>query len=147
MNKNPLSFPLEYLFIGIVLLVAIAIFTMYLLESKKRYEKFKNSKPQPQIIMFYTTWCGHSRKMKPIFKEVKNELVTIDKTKNKKKLLKDLVDFKLVDCDSDSDNLCSLFKIKYLPTIILIKDGKKINYTGGPNLEKLYLFLKKELIN
>ena len=84
MNKNPLSFPLEYLFIGIVLLVAIAIFTMYLLESKKRYEKFKNSKHQPQIIMFYTTWCGHSRKMKPIFKEVKNELVTIDKTKNKK---------------------------------------------------------------
>ena len=99
MNKNPLSFPLEYLFIGIVLLVAIAIFTMYLLESKKRYEKFKNSKTSTSDnnVLYYTS--GHSRKMKPIFKEVKNELVTIDKTKNKKKLLKDLVDFKLVDCD------------------------------------------------
>jgi len=45
MNKNPLPFPLEYLFIGIVLLVAIGIFFMYLVESKKRYEKFMNSKP------------------------------------------------------------------------------------------------------
>ena len=70
MNKNPLSFPLEYLFIGIVLLVAIAIFTMYLLESKKRYEKFKNSKPQ--ILMFLQIGVVIVEN-ETIFDEVKNE--------------------------------------------------------------------------
>lgn len=145
MNKNPLPFPLEYLFIGIVLIVAIGIFSMYLIESKKRYEDFMNSKPQ--FLMFFTNWCGHSRKMKPIFDEVKNELVTVDKIKNEKKMLKELVDFKEVDCENDKSRMCSLFKIKYLPTLILIKNGKKIKYTGGPELEKLYLFLKRELVN
>ena len=131
MNKNPLPFPLEYLFIGIVLLVAIAIFLMYLKESKKRYEDFMNSKPQ--FLMFFTNWCGHSRKMKPVFDEVKNELVTVDKIKNEKKMLKEIADFKMVNCENDDTRMCSLFKIKYLPTLILIKDGKKIKYTGGPN--------------
>lgn len=140
MNKNPLPFPLEYLFIGIVLLVAIGIFTMYLLESKKRYDNFMNS--NPKLYMFYTTWCGHSRKMLPVFEEVQNESLVVD---NNKKNMKEIVDFKGVDCDKDSRKLCNLFKIKYLPTLILIKDGKKIKYTGGPELEKLYLFLKKEL--
>ena len=144
MNKNPLPFPLEYLFICIVLLVAIGIFFMYLVESKKRYEKFMNSKPQ--FLMFFTNWCGHSRKMKPIFDEVKNELVTVDKVKNEKKTLKEIVDFKMINCENDDTRICSLFKIKYLPTLILIKNGKKIKYTGGPELEKLYLFLKREAI-
>ena len=145
MNKNPLPFPLEYLFIGIVLLVAIGIFFMYLIESKKQYEKFMNSKPQ--FLMFFTNWCGHSRKMKPIFNEVKNELVTVDKIKNEKKMLKEIVDFKMVNCENDDTRMCNLFKIKYLPTLILIKNGKKIKYTGGPELEKLYLFLKRALTN
>tara|TARA_B100001093_G_C26614420_1_gene921643 strand:- start:264 stop:692 length:429 start_codon:yes stop_codon:yes gene_type:complete len=140
-DRNPLPFQIEYLFIIIVLLVAVVIFTMYLLESKKKYEKFNTDKSI--FYMFHTEWCGHSKKMFPIFEIVQEESVTINGEIN---ALKDLVEFKPINCEDDKEKLCSTFKIKYLPTLILIRNGKKIKYTGGPELEKLYLFLKKELV-
>ena len=140
-DRNPLPFQIEYLFIIIVLIVAMVIFTMYLLESKKKYEKFNTSKSI--LYMFHTEWCGHSKKMFPIFENVQEESITIN---GERMTLKDLVEFKPINCEDDKDKLCNTFKIKYLPTLILIRNGKRIVYKGGPELEKLYLFLKKELV-
>ena len=80
-----------------------------------------------ELTMFYTTWCGHSQKMLPIWEKIKK--------KHKERVIT-----KLVDCDDDTENLCGQYQIRYLPTIILerMKEGKpyKAQYNLGPDFTR-----------
>lgn len=133
---NPLPFPPEYLFLGVVFTIGVVIVILHVLKSKKEYEAFQNYKPV--MYMFYTKWCGHSQKMLPIW----NSLIKDRRFTNK-------LEFKLVNCekDSESSNLCKKFKIKFLPTIFVQNDiVTKTYYDEGPNLNKLTNFTLKNLV-
>lgn len=137
---NTLPFPPEYLFLGIVLLVAIVVVVLHVLKSKKEYEAFQsqNKNEKPVMYMFYTEWCGHSQKMLPEWK-----------TFTENRIVKDKVEFKQVNCEKDdtTKKLCRDFSIKFLPTIIFIKnDGEKVMYNEGPDANKLLEFTKKQIL-
>ena len=88
-----------------------------------------------ELTMFYTTWCGHSKKMLPIW----NKIV---------KKHKDRIIANLVNCDNDTENLCGKYQIRYLPTIILerLKEGKpyKVEYNLGPNFRRFNEWVYEE---
>lgn len=135
---NTLPFPPEYLFLGIVLLVAIIVVVLHVLKSKKEYEAYQSQNQKPVMYMFYTEWCGHSQKMLPEWK-----------TFTENRIVKDKVEFKQVNCEKDdtTKKLCRDFSIKFLPTIIFIKnDGEKVMYNEGPDANKLLEFTKKQLL-
>lgn len=137
---NTLPFPPEYLFLGIVLLVAIIVVVLHVLKSKKEYEAFQSQSQneKPVMYMFYTEWCGHSQKMLPEWE-----------TFTENRIVKDKVEFKQVNCEKDdtTKKLCRDFSIKFLPTIIFIKnDGEKVMYNEGPDANELLEFTKKQLL-
>ena len=88
-----------------------------------------------ELTMFYTTWCGHSQKMLPIWEKIKK--------KHKERVIT-----KLVDCDNDTENLCGQYQIRFLPTIILerMKEGKpyKAQYNLGPDFDRFDEWIQSE---
>lgn len=133
MNKLPIA-P-EYLLYLIVLLIGITIFTLHVLKSKKIYEKFRESNNKPIFYMFYAEWCGHSKKMLPEWTKL------IDKYDTS-------IDFKLINCEMNKENrnLCKKYKIRYLPTLIFLKqDGTHELYNGGPDINNLVAFTEKQM--
>lgn len=135
---NPLPFSLECLFYLIVLLVGTIILVLYVLRSKNNYEKFEeNNYKKPLFYMFYTEWCGHSQKMLPEWNKLTTEF-------------SNSIDFKLVNCEKDntSKNMCSKFKIKYLPTLIFLKqDGTQKIYNGDADINNLISFTEEQIKN
>ena len=96
-----MKFHMEYVFILAVLIVSVMIVVINIKNTSKFIGSEKNT-----VYMFYTNWCGYSRKMLPIW-----DLVS------KKKEFKNL-NFKLIDCEkTQNKTLCGRYKIKYLPTI------------------------------
>jgi thiol-disulfide isomerase/thioredoxin len=85
------------------------------------------------IRMFSVGWCPHCKKALPEFQEVENEYA--GKTVNGYKL-----DFVVVDGEDPANKLVTdEYHVTGYPTIVLTKDGKKIEYDAKvdkPTLEK-----------
>jgi thioredoxin 1 len=87
------------------------------------------SKPKVYAL-FYASWCPHSRRFLPIFKEYEKS--------NPQECLEILVDFR--------EDLCDKYSIEYYPTVLLLKNGKvvkRLDVEPGSDLTKEQL---KELI-
>lgn len=82
------------------------------------------------ILDFYADWCGPCNRMSPIIDSVANIMPGF-------MFIKINRDFFL--------DLATLFKIKSIPTLIFLKDGKEIGrYDGGPlTQEKLATIINK----
>ena len=133
---NPLPFAPEYLLLGIVLLVGLVIVVLRVLKSKKEYEAFQDVNEKPVMYMFYTEWCGHSKKMLPVWNTL---------TQNR---IKNRVEFKMVNCEEDeqSKKLCRDFSVKFLPTLVFVKNnGESSMYNGGPDANELLKFTNEQL--
>ena len=80
-----------------------------------------------RVIKFYANWCGPCKRYGPIFEEVRKEY----KDNNN-------IEFYEVNVDKDKNGLASKFKVKSVPTTVLItSEGKVKNYVG--------LLTKKEI--
>lgn len=85
------------------------------------------------LIKFYAPWCGHCRRLEPTW----NDLGKFYENDDGIKIAK-------IDCTENSAE-CSKFEVRGYPTLLLIKDGKKIEkYQGGRDLEafKKYITAK-----
>ena len=69
------------------------------------------------LVDFWATWCPPCRQMSPIVDEIAKEL------KGKAK-------FGKVDVDSNKD-LATKYQIRSIPTLILFKNGKKVDQIVG----------------
>lgn len=84
------------------------------------------------LIDFWATWCGPCRIQGPIIEEIAKEMkgnVTICK----------------MDIDKNPSTP-TRFKVEYIPTIIIFKDGKMIEtFTGLTNKETILASLNKAM--
>jgi thioredoxin 1 len=85
-------------------------------------EALLQSKPKAYVL-FYASWCPHSQRFLPIFKDYAKL--------NPKECLTVMVDFK--------QDLCDKYGIDYYPTVLLFEKGrvkKRLDATPGLGLTK-----------
>ena len=110
----------------ILVLIILLIIGFY----KKTNEKLQNS--NNKVIFFYTKWCKHSQSFMPIWDKISN----INRMNN--------FQYLKIDCDTAEGTKMAIdFKITQLPTIYIVKNGKRIIYTGDSNGTELNAFLEK----
>jgi thiol-disulfide isomerase/thioredoxin len=78
------------------------------------------------VFYFTADWCGPCKKTRPIVEDLKKEGF----------------DFQMIDADYEQ-LLVSRFKVKSVPTFILIKDGEEVNrIVGAQTRESLLEFIQ-----
>ena len=87
------------------------------------FEKEVRKSNIPVIVDFYADWCGHCKKLKPVWDKAAEQV-----NKEEKRMLK-------VNCDGDVD--VSNYDIKGYPTILIFEDGEHKEYNGERTLEDL----------
>ena len=82
-----------------------------------------------KIVFYFTAeWCQPCKKVKPVVEEMKKEGFQ----------------FQMIDADYEQ-LLVKRFKVKSVPTFILLEDGKELNrITGAKTREELEEFIKNE---
>ncbi len=79
------------------------------------------SNQQPVLIDFWANWCAPCRQLKPILEKLANEYAGA---------------FRLVKIDTDQEaDLASMFGVRSLPTVLLLKDGKPLDGFMGARPE------------
>ncbi|CAD8119925.1 unnamed protein product [Paramecium sonneborni] len=83
------------------------------------------------FILFYKSQCQHSQKFLPKWEYLGYQI-------------KKFISVGAVDCEIEKD-LCSLFQINEVPTMILFKkDANLYQYSGNRTYESFYQFLEKD---
>ena len=145
-NKNSV---LIIVAVVLFLLIAIYIYVNYVSPAlslsyvaNKEYASTSttdNSAPDvADLYFFYTDWCPHCKKAKPIWNELKQQI-------NGKLINNVNVNLIEVDCDKD-EQIASKFKITGYPTIKLVYKDQIIEYDAKPDLNTLHQFLSTSLI-
>ena len=112
------------LFSLIILLIVYYVYTTYFKEGFESIDLDEETKTGKQLVLFYADWCGHCKKIKPVWDEAANEIKDKDK-----KMLK-------VNCGGGSEKekeIMEKYNIDGYPTIILFTNGKPSPYEGARN--------------
>jgi thioredoxin len=99
-------------------------------ESNFDQEAIEASKSKPVLVDFFAEWCGGCKIMAPMLDELEDE------AKGAYAIFKVSVE--------ESPALVEKYDVMSLPTVVLFKDGAKIEaLTGAQSKESLLEFLKK----
>jgi len=90
---------------------------------------FEQTKTGDWLIEFYAPWCGHCKKLAPIWEE----LATASKGK---------FNVAKVDCTVEKD-VCTDNGVRGYPTVKLFVDGKVHDYQGARTIEAFTSFVEK----
>lgn len=98
--------------------------------SQKNFNETMNSRVA--VIDFSAAWCGPCNMLKPILEEVSEEL-------------DGKVDFYNIDVDHNQD-IAMKYSIQSIPTLIVFKDGRKVEQqVGFQTKEGIYNLVKSHL--
>ena len=120
----------KLLLIVAILLIVYFVYATYLkegfeVEAGDFDEKVKDGK---KVVLFYADWCGHCKKIKPVWEKAAEKV-----NKEEKRML-------MVNCGDDGKGVSDLmgkYNIKGYPTIIIFEDGEHKEYNGERTLEDL----------
>ena len=84
-----------------------------------------------QVIKFYADWCNPCRMYGPTFDRVKQDL-------------QDIIEFTEINVEQDTENLSGEYKVKGIPTTVLIEDGEVRKSQSGRMAE---LQLREFILN
>lgn len=84
--------------------------------TKDNFEKEVLSSEKPVLLDFWASWCAPCRAMSPVVDEIAAEKADIKVGK--------------VDVETEKE-LAMQFKVRSIPTLVLIKDGQVVNRTIG----------------
>ena len=90
--------------------------------TKQNYEDEVLKSKVPVLLDFWATWCGPCKAVSPIIDEVGKEMLS------KAKICKINVD--------EEDELASLFKVRSIPTLVVINKGKVVAQSIGVKSKK-----------
>jgi len=76
------------------------------------------------FVMFYAPWCGHCKKLEPIWHQVSQSLHSSNIRVSK------------VDC-TRFPSVASEYNVKGFPTLLLLKNGEVFQYKGDRSREPL----------
>lgn len=100
----------------------------------KTFEQIVKDKSKDVLIEMYAPWCGHCKKLEPIFKELAKKF----------KSAKNLV---IAKVDATANDVPDEYKVGGFPTIYFAPTNKKNNplkYEGGRELDDFVKFLKEK---
>jgi len=90
------------------------------------------------LVKFYAPWCGHCMKLEPTW----IELAKLFQPKNSQLAHSDIT-ISRIDCTTNRET-CAEFEVNGYPTILLIKEGAKIEkYSRGRDLKSFKDYLSK----
>jgi len=99
-----------------VLLLILILVALYLNNQDKKKEGYEKLEDEIIIMIFVADWCPASKYYKEKeHDKIKNELLKENKN----------IKFKFIENNEDNDKLFQENKIKYLPSLIVDKNGKK----------------------
>lgn len=120
----------------VIILVLVISFLLYIIatnntQSKKTNITIKktNISSKPILMLYYTNWCGWSKKFLPVW----------DQLSNSRKLN---IAMQKIDCEKNK-NQCS--GIPGFPYVVLEKGDKRIEYKGNRTSADIINFVKKNL--
>ena len=99
-----------------------------------------NREGDAELIFFFADWCPHCNRAKPDWDNFKNSF------DNKKVGLFNLTCTD-VDCSEGNSPLIQEYSVDGYPTVILKKDGERIDYDASINEDNLQQFITQFLEN
>ncbi|KAG8935469.1 hypothetical protein FRC02_008020 [Tulasnella sp. 418] len=89
----------------------------------------KYSAMGPLFIKFYAPWCGHCKKLAPVWEEFASQM-------------KGIINIAEVNCDENS-RLCQSQGVSGYPMLFYYRNGAKVDYRKARTLEALKEFVEK----
>ena len=106
-------------------------------ENKELVNNAEDQTSECELFLFYTDWCPHCVKAKPIWEKLKNDYQT-------KMINGTVIHFKDIDREQHAE-MAEEYEVDGVPTIILVKNGNKILYDANPDYDNLVQFLHQYL--
>jgi len=126
----------------VVVFVALVIYLYNTYIRKPQYienDEFESSgeeyKEDVTVILFYTNWCPHCKKAKPIWNKFKGDY---DGVEVNGKIMR----FQEVDCEKEEE-IADQYKITGYPTIKMVKKDEVVEYDAKPDYDTLRQFVEK----
>ncbi len=115
-----------------VIMLIIIMFIMHLINPIERMTPSNYKGKKVKLYNFNTSWCYYSKILMPVWKKLEKHY------KNNKYV--EIVDVK---CDEKQNKkMCKQYKIRSYPTIIKVKNNKKIIYRGERTVKDLIKFIE-----
>lgn len=127
-----MKFKLPLTLTGLIVIPVIIYFLIRYLYK----EGFTSVKPYKELLFFTLEGCGHCEKMKPTWNLLKKNYGNNGYIK--------LIEVKA----KENQDLVQLYKVEGFPTLLYVKDEKKVSeYQGNRTYEDLVKFLKHSMSN
>lgn len=136
MKYNP-----RKIIIAIIVFLLVIAFICYVLNRQSVVEtplSIPHMKPVPKrgdIVLYYTSWCGHSNMFMPEWTKFENiARVQFPQLRVRK-----------IQCEDGNEAICMQKGIQGYPTVVMYINDADIPFTGNRSADALVEFVKKNL--